>query len=70
MHRPRVVLLDEPTAGADTQTRAAILDAVRAVAAEGTAVVYTTHYLPEVEELGADVALLESGRMIASGSIA
>jgi ABC-2 type transport system ATP-binding protein len=70
VHRPRVVLLDEPTAGADTQTRTAILEAVRAVAAQGTAVVYTTHYLPEVEELGADVALLESGRVIASGSIA
>jgi ABC-2 type transport system ATP-binding protein len=70
VHRPEVVLLDEPTAGADTHTRSAILDAVRAVAAEGTALVYTTHYLPEVEELGADVALLEAGRVIASGSIA
>jgi ABC-2 type transport system ATP-binding protein len=70
VHRPRVVLLDEPTAGADAQTRAAILDAVRAVAREGTAVVYTTHYLPEVEALGADVALLETGRVIASGTIA
>jgi ABC-2 type transport system ATP-binding protein len=70
VHRPRVVLLDEPTAGADTQTRAAILAAVRGLAAEGTAVVYTTHYLPEVEELGAGVALLEAGRIIAAGTIA
>ena len=70
VHRPRVVLLDEPTAGADTQTRAAILDAVRGLAAEGTAVVYTTHYLPEVEALGAGVALLEAGRIIASGTVA
>jgi ABC-type multidrug transport system ATPase subunit len=67
--RPRVVLLDEPTAGADTQTRAAILDAVRGFAADGTAIVYTTHYLPEVEALDADVALLEAGRIIASGSV-
>ena len=70
VHRPRVVLLDEPTAGADTQTRAAILDAVRGLAGEGTAVVYTTHYLPEVEALGAGVALLEAGRIIASGTVA
>jgi ABC-2 type transport system ATP-binding protein len=69
VHRPRVVLLDEPTAGADTQTRGAILDAVRTIAAEGTAVVYTTHYLPEVEELDASVALLEAGRIIAAGRV-
>jgi ABC-2 type transport system ATP-binding protein len=67
--RPRVVLLDEPTAGADTQTRGAILDAVRGFAADGTAIVYTTHYLPEVEALDADVALLEAGRIIALGSV-
>ena len=69
VHRPRVVLLDEPTAGADTQTRSAILEAVRGLASDGAAVVYTTHYLPEIEELGADVALLERGRIIASGTI-
>lgn len=67
--RPRVVLLDEPTAGADTQTREAILAAVRSLASDGTAVVYTTHYLPEVEALGADVALLEAGRIIATGTV-
>ena len=70
MHDPQVVLLDEPTAGADTQTRAAILDAVKTLADEGTAVVYTTHYLPEVEALDADVALLEEGRIIATGTVA
>jgi ABC-2 type transport system ATP-binding protein len=70
VHRPRVVLLDEPTAGADVVTRDAILDVVRAVAADGTAVVYTTHYLPEVEALDAGVALLEAGRIIARGTVA
>jgi ABC-2 type transport system ATP-binding protein len=69
VHRPRLVLLDEPTAGADTQTRSAILAAVKASAGEGTAIVYTTHYLPEVEELDAGVALLEAGRMIATGTV-
>lgn len=70
VHQPRVALLDEPTAGADTHTRDAILDAVRSLAAEGTAVVYTTHYLPEVEALGAGVALLEAGRIVERGSVA
>jgi ABC-2 type transport system ATP-binding protein len=70
VHRPRLVLLDEPTAGADTQTRGAILEAVRALAADGTAIVYTTHYLPEVEALDASVALLEAGRIVARGTVA
>jgi ABC-2 type transport system ATP-binding protein len=70
VHRPRLVLLDEPTAGADTHTREAILAAVRRIAGEGTAVVYTTHYLPEVERLGdARVALLEHGRILAEGTV-
>ena len=43
---------------------------MRDLARDGTAVVYTTHYLPEVERLDADVALLESGRVIARGSVA
>jgi ABC-2 type transport system ATP-binding protein len=67
--RPRVVLLDEPTAGADVQTRSAILDLVRSLAAEGTAVLYTTHYLPEVEELDAHVEVLHRGRIVAHGSV-
>jgi len=70
VHSPRVVLLDEPTAGADASTRAAILDAVRGLAHDGAAVLYTTHYLPEVEALGAGVAVLEAGRVIAAGTVA
>jgi ABC-2 type transport system ATP-binding protein len=48
-----LLLLDEPTAGADPQTRAALLAAVRARAAAGAAVLYTTHYLPELADLDA-----------------
>ena len=69
VHRPPLVLLDEPTAGADVETRSAILDVVRDLAGEGTAVLYTTHYLGEVEELGAEVALLEAGTIIAAGTV-
>jgi ABC-2 type transport system ATP-binding protein len=70
VNRPKLVIFDEPTAGADPSTREHILRAVRDLAREGTAVVYTTHYLPEVERLDADIALLERGRVIARGSLA
>ncbi len=69
VNRPRLAIFDEPTAGADPSTREHILQAVRDLAREGTAVVYTTHYLPEVERLDADVTLLEHGRVIARGRV-
>ncbi len=69
MHRPRVVFLDEPTVGADVEARRRILDAVRTLAEDGTAVVYTTHYLGELEELGADVAVLDRGRIAVRGTL-
>ena len=67
MHRPAVLLLDEPTVGADPITRQAVLAVVRAIASEGTAVVYTTHYLPELDVLGASVAVVKAGRVVARG---
>ncbi|HXW46984.1 MAG TPA: ABC transporter ATP-binding protein [Streptosporangiaceae bacterium] len=65
---PRLLLLDEPTAGADPDTRTALLAAVRARAAAGTAIVYTTHYLPELADLGATLAVARAGRVIARGT--
>jgi ABC-2 type transport system ATP-binding protein len=65
---PPLLLLDEPTAGADPETRSALLAAVRARAAAGTAVLYTTHYLPELTELNATLALVRAGRVIARGT--
>ncbi|MEV6929277.1 ABC transporter ATP-binding protein [Dactylosporangium sp. NPDC051485] len=67
LHRPRLLLLDEPTVGADPETRAALLDLIKRTAADGTAVLYTTHYLPELVELGASLALCAAGRVIARG---
>ncbi|MFI7225014.1 ATP-binding cassette domain-containing protein [Nonomuraea angiospora] len=65
---PDVLLLDEPTAGADPETRTALLAAVRRRADGGAAVVYCTHYLPELTELKATIAVARSGRMIARGT--
>jgi len=67
--RPTLLLLDEPTVGADLSTRSRLLEAVRNLADNGTAVVYTTHYLPEVEELNARVLILDDGHIIADGPL-
>jgi ABC-2 type transport system ATP-binding protein len=67
LHDPALVLLDEPTTGADVQTRTQILEFVRGLADRGAAVVYSTHYLPEIESLRADVAFIDRGRIVTRG---
>lgn len=69
LHRPRLLLLDEPTAGVDPQTRQRLLAAVVQMANEGAAICYTTHYMAEVESLPATVAVIDHGRVIASGAV-
>ena len=59
-----LLLLDEPTVGADPESRSRLLAVVKARAAAGAAVVYTTHYLPELDELGATKAVADRGRII------
>jgi ABC-2 type transport system ATP-binding protein len=65
LHRPGLLFLDEPTVGADVESRRRLLAVVRGLAEDGCAVCYATHYLSEVEELDAVVAVLEGGRIIA-----
>jgi ABC-2 type transport system ATP-binding protein len=69
VHRPQVVLLDEPTTGADVRTRGEILRFVRSLAAQGSAVVYSTHYLHEIEELDAHVVFIDRGQIVARGDL-
>jgi ABC-type multidrug transport system ATPase subunit len=64
-----LLLLDEPTVGADPATRARLLAVVAERAAAGAAVVYTTHYLPELAELRATVAVAQAGRIVARGTL-
>jgi ABC-2 type transport system ATP-binding protein len=70
IHRPKLLLMDEPTAGADPETRQALLDVVKQRAAEGAGVVYTTHYLTELADLKASIAVASKGKVIARGSSA
>jgi ABC-2 type transport system ATP-binding protein len=69
VNRPKLLFLDEPTVGADVQSRGRILTAVRELAATGCAVIYTSHYLNEIEELAATVAVLEDGQIVARGPL-
>ncbi len=69
VHQPEILFLDEPTVGADVGSRLRILDAVHALTEDGAAVVYTTHYLPEMEQLGGRVAVLAGGQIAADGPI-
>ncbi len=69
LHRPRVLLMDEPTVGIDPQSRNHILDSVRQLNAEGMTIVYTSHYMEEVEALCDRIAIVDHGRLIALGTL-
>lgn len=68
VHSPQLLMLDEPTVGADVATRQQLIAAVTELAQDGAAVVYTTHYLPEVEALDADIVIIDDGRILARGT--
>lgn len=68
LHRPRLLILDEPTVGVDPQSRDAILDAVERLSDGGVSVLYTTHYMEEAERLCDRVGIIDHGRLVASGS--
>ena len=70
VHRPRVLLLDEPTAGVDPQSRVRLLDLVREQVAAGTCVLYTTHYMEEAQELCDRLAIMDNGCILATGTLA
>jgi ABC-2 type transport system ATP-binding protein len=70
LHRPRLLLLDEPTVGIDPQARMNILEFVQGLCADGTAVLYTTHYLEEAESLCRRIGILDGGRLLAEGTLA
>ncbi len=69
LHDPPLVMLDEPTAGVDPQSRNAILELVRALRDQGRTIVYTTHYMEEAQRLCDQVAVIDHGRLLALGTV-
>jgi ABC-2 type transport system ATP-binding protein len=70
MHRPRLVILDEPTAGVDFELRQELWRYIRKLHEAGTTILLTTHYLEEAEELCEEIALIRGGRLVARDSAA
>jgi ABC-2 type transport system ATP-binding protein len=68
MHEPRLVILDEPTAGVDFELRLELWEYIRRLHGQGTTILLTTHYLEEAEELCEDIALIRGGRLLARDS--
>lgn len=69
VHEPRVLVLDEPTVGVDPQSRNHIFQTVRELARGGMAIVYTSHYMEEVEQLCDQIAIMDGGDIIARGTL-
>lgn len=69
LHKPPVVIMDEPTVGIDPQSRRHILDSVKSLNRQGTTVLYTTHYMEEAQELSDTIAIMDHGEIIACGTL-
>ena len=67
---PEILLLDEPTVGVDPQSRAFLLDSIRSLAGTGRTILYTSHYMEEVEAICNQVAIIDHGRVLLSGALA
>jgi ABC-2 type transport system ATP-binding protein len=69
LHKPQLLLLDEPTVGIDPQARLNILEFIRGLRVSGTAILYTTHYLEEAETLCQRIGIIDHGRLLAEGTL-
>ena len=69
VHRPRLLLLDEPTTGVDPQSRNHIFEEIRRLNREGLTIVYSSHYMEEVETLCSRIAIIDHGRLIACDTL-
>jgi ABC-2 type transport system ATP-binding protein len=69
LHQPKLLLLDEPTVGVDPQSRNAILEQVVSLKEQGCTIIYTSHYMAEVEQISDRVAIVDHGKLIALGSV-
>jgi len=69
LHQPKALILDEPTTGLDPQTRLLLLDKIREIATNGTAVLLTTHHLEEAERLCHRIGIIDEGRIVREGTL-
>lgn len=68
LHQPEILIMDEPTVGIDPQSRNHILDTVKVLGEEGMSIIYTSHYMEEVEKLCNRIYIMDEGKMVASGT--
>ncbi len=69
LHKPKLLILDEPTVGIDPQSRNRIFEMIRSLKEEGVTMIYSTHYMEEVEALCDHIAIIDNGNVIAQGSL-
>lgn len=69
VHKPKLLLMDEPTVGVDPQSRNNILESIKKLNKQGTTVIYTSHYMEEIEEICNRVAIMDFGKVIAEGTV-
>lgn len=69
IHKPELLLLDEPTVGIDVQAKVNILEIIKNVGEKGTSVIFTTHQLAEVEEICSRIAIMDKGAVLAQGTL-
>ena len=69
LHNPQILILDEPTVGIDPQSRNHIFDMIQALKEEGVTIVYSTHYMEEVETLCDEIAIIDHGQIITQGNL-
>jgi ABC-2 type transport system ATP-binding protein len=67
-HHPRIIVLDEPTVGVDAQSREHIMNSIRTLRNRGATIIYTSHYMPEVQEICDRIAIIDRGLLVASGT--
>ena len=67
-HKPRLIIMDEPTVAVDPQSRNKILEGIQKLNAQGSTIIYTSHYMEEVEQICTRIAIMDHGRVIASGT--
>ena len=68
VHKPKLIILDEPTVAVDPQSRNKILEGIKKLNEEGATIIYTSHYMEEVEQICSNIAIIDKGRVIAKGT--